>query len=171
MSFIKNFAKTSAATGLAASLASYATNTETLWNKTQQKPSWQPPEIAFPIAWSALYSAIAAASAYVLTELDKQRIAAGDDSEKIAAIDQERRRFKRALAANLVLNATWSVLYWNVRNQWLAAGEVALLAASSSYLTHRAWKVSHLAGVGLAPYAAWTLFATALNTEIARLNS
>ncbi|WP_216431935.1 TspO/MBR family protein [Arcanobacterium phocae] len=171
MSLLRNIVKTTVATGLAAGIASYATNTDTLWNKMQVKPSWQPPEIAFPIAWSVLYTSIAGASAAVLTKLDRKAAEAADDPDELARIAAERQKFKRALGTNLVLNATWSALYWNVRNNWLSAGEVAALAASSSYLAYRAGKVSPAAGIALLPYAGWTAFATALNVKIAYLNS
>ncbi|QRV02344.1 tryptophan-rich sensory protein [Arcanobacterium phocisimile] len=171
MGLLKNIIKTTAVTGLAAGIASYATNTDTLWNKTQLKPSWQPPEEVFPIAWSALYASIAGASAAVLTKLDNQADEAHDDPEELARIHRERRKFKRALGVNLALNATWSALYWNVRDNWLSAAEITLLASSSIHLAYRAGKVCPAAGVALIPYAGWTAFATALNIEIAHLNS
>lgn len=142
-----------------------------MWNKTQRKPAWQPPKELFPIAWSVLYTSIAGASAAVLTKLDAQADEAGPDEAVRARVDRERRKFKRALTVNLVLNATWSALYWNVRDRWLSAAEVTLLAASSTHLAYRAGKVCPAAGVALVPYAGWTAFATALNVEIAHLNS
>jgi translocator protein len=81
------------------------------------------------------------------------------------------RAYQGALAANLVLNATWSWLFWRSRRPWLAAAEAALLAASSAELVRRTYRLNPRAGAALAPYAAWCGFATVLSASIARLNS
>ncbi|HHW83690.1 MAG TPA: tryptophan-rich sensory protein, partial [Actinomycetales bacterium] len=44
----------------------------------------------------------------------------------------------------------------------------AALAVSSADLVRRTWRASRANGALLAPYAAWTAFATVLSTEIAR---
>ncbi len=77
---------------------------------------------------------------------------------------------QRAFAANLLLNATWSWLFWRARRPWLAAAECAVLTASSADLVRRTYNLNHRAGLALAPYAAWCAFATALSTAVARLN-
>jgi tryptophan-rich sensory protein len=74
------------------------------------------------------------------------------------------------LAANLILNASWSWLFWRGRRPWLAAAECAVLTASSADLVRRTYNLNRGAGVALAPYAVWCGFATALSTAIAKLN-
>ncbi|WP_083291037.1 TspO/MBR family protein [Corynebacterium sp. HMSC06G04] len=44
------------------------------------------------------------------------------------------------------------------------------MTASSADLVRRAWKSAPERGALLAPYTAWTGFATVLSAEIARLN-
>ncbi|WP_153504386.1 tryptophan-rich sensory protein [Cumulibacter manganitolerans] len=154
----RNLALTSAATVAAAAVGSLATTPGSRWYRSLDLPSWQPPTIAFPVVWTALYADIAATSAVVLTDLERREKA----SEAAA--------YKRALWANLALNAGWSVLFWRVRRPWLAALESAVLTASSADLARRAAASSPQRGARLAPYAAWTGFATALSTAIARRN-
>jgi benzodiazapine receptor len=83
---------------------------------------------------------------------------------------REIRAYQGALAANLILNAAWSWLFWRSRRPWLAAAECAVLALSSADLVRRTHHLNRRAGVALAPYAAWCGFATVLSTAIARLN-
>lgn len=87
-----------------------------------------------------------------------------------ATIADERQSFKRALGLNLVLNAGWSYLFWQGRNNAVSTVEAAALAVSSIDLARRAGKVSKGAGVALLPYAAWTTFATVLTGSIAKRN-
>jgi tryptophan-rich sensory protein len=78
--------------------------------------------------------------------------------------------YRVALAANLVLNAKWSWLFWRARRPWLAAVECAVLTASSADLVRRTYRLNRSAGVSLAPYALWCGFATVLSAAIAQLN-
>lgn len=149
---------TGAATTAAAVVGTIATDPTSRWYKSLDLPSWQPPALAFPTVWTALYASIAAVSAKVITDLEES-----DRGDEAAA-------FERALAINLGLNAGWSVLFWRSRRLDLATAEAALLAASSVDLARRAWKVDKRHGLALAPYAAWCSFATVLTAEINRRN-
>ena len=51
-----------------------------------------------------------------------------------------------------------------------AAVVAAVLAASSADLTRRAASADPKLGAALAPYPAWTSFATVMSADIARLN-
>jgi translocator protein len=141
------------ATAVAGSLA---TDPDSPWYRALDKPTWQPPPVAFPVVWTALYADIAATSAAVLS-----------DGASTAA---ERRAYRVALAANLVLNAGWSWLFFRSHRPWLAAAECLTLTASSADLVRRTARVRPGAGAALAPYAAWCAFATVLSTAIARRN-
>ena len=154
----RNLAVTSAATAAAAFAGSVATTTGTAWYRSLDLPPWQPPQLAFPVVWTALYADIATTSAAVLTDLERQgRV-------------KETRAYRRALYVNLSLNAGWSVVFWRFRRPWVAALESALLTASSADLARRAGASSGARRARLLPYAAWTAFATALTTSIARRN-
>jgi len=72
MSFMKNLLKTSALVGVSAGIGTAVTDPDSLWYKTRKKPAIQPPTIAFPIAWTALYASIAVASAKAITAGQKK---------------------------------------------------------------------------------------------------
>lgn len=149
--------KTSAASAATAVAGVIATNPDSLWYTTLRKPDWQPPSQVFPVVWTPLYADIAVTSALALDTLDGER-------------PREAAAYRRALAANLVLNAAWSWLFWRSRRPWLAAAECAVLTASSADLVRRTARASRGAGLALAPYALWCGFATVLSTAIARKN-
>lgn len=142
----------------AAVAGSVATDPTGDWYVNLRKPSWQPPGWAFPVAWTALYADIAGTSGAVLTDLDE----AGRDAEASA--------YRRALAANLVLNAGWSAVFFGRKRLRTAVPVAVALAVSSSDLARRAAKVKPAYGAALAPYGVWTSFAAVLNAEVARLN-
>ncbi|MGF9663287.1 TspO/MBR family protein [Arthrobacter crystallopoietes] len=151
-------AKTAAAVAATAVSGSVATDPSSAWYRSLRKPPFQPPSAAFPIVWTMLYADIALSGAAALDGLEGR------------ALEAERRRYLRALTANLVLNAGWSWLFWRARRPWIAAAECALLAASSADLVRRTARVSRTSGAALAPYALWCGFATVLTTAIARRN-
>ena len=117
---------------------------------------WQPPPPAYGLVWTPLYADLAVTSARALDALDAAR--------------SRTLRLPAALAANLVLNAGWNVLFFRARRPWLAAAECAALTVSSADLVRRTAAVDRRAAIALAPYPAWCAFATALTVAIARLN-
>lgn len=145
-----------AATAVAGGLASRPA--QSTWYAKLKKPPYQPPRQAFPIVWPVLYADIAVVSAATIDDLEKR------------GLQQERRTYIAALAANLILNASWSWLFFNRR--WLGASAVGagVLAASSADLTRRSVAVSGAKAAPMAAYAAWTAFATVLSTHIWMLN-
>lgn len=147
---------TSAASGATALLGALATDPDTLWYRTLRKPTWQPPTAAFPAVWTPLYADLAVTAAVA--------------DEALAGRPDEQTAYRRALAANLALNAGWSWTFWRSRQPWAAAAECALLTASSVDLVRRTARADRRAGLALAPYAAWCGFATALSTAIAVKN-
>jgi benzodiazapine receptor len=151
-------AKTAVATAATAVAGSIATDPSDGWYRRLRKPPFQPPAAAFPVVWTALYADIALTGATALDGLADR------------SLPDERRRYRRALVVNLMLNGAWSWLFWRARRPWLAAAECAVLAASSADLVRRTGRVSAVAGAALAPYAFWCSFATVLTTAIARRN-
>ena len=57
-----------------------------------------------------------------------------------------------------------------MRRPDLALVGIGALNASNVVLLRQAWEADRSAGVAVAPYVAWTAFATALNSEIVRRN-
>ncbi|MET7708436.1 TspO/MBR family protein [Micromonospora sp. NPDC005413] len=147
--------KTAAAVTVTAAAGTAVNDTSNRWYQRLRKPSWQPPPVAFPLAWTPLYALIAVAGARVLDRTS----------------EADRAAFTRAYALNLALNFGWSALFFKARRPTAALVEIAALNASNFVLLRRASRADRVAGVALAPYAAWTLFATALNGAIVRLNS
>lgn len=173
MKFLPALALSSAAVTVTAAVGSLATTPDDLWYKALKKPSFQPPALAFPIAWTALYASIAAASTQVLTaETPAPNTVqpAGAWQREQDELERKVRNYKVALGANLVMNAGWSAIFWQVRDYKLATAEAALLAASSIDLARRAYQIKPAAGALLLPYAGWTSFATVLSGTIAKLN-
>lgn len=154
----RNLALTSAATTAAAIAGSMATKTGAHWYRALTLPTWQPPQAAFPIVWTALYANIAATSAAVLTDLDTQ------------GREPEARAYRRALYANLALNTGWSVIFWRLHRPWAAAAVSALLTISSADLARRAGTSRAGRRNRLLPYPAWAAFATVLTAAIAHRN-
>ncbi|GAA3135203.1 hypothetical protein GCM10010466_27540 [Planomonospora alba] len=147
-------ARTLLAVSAAAAVGSVATRPASLWYRRLRKPSWQPPSEAFGLIWTPLYGLIAVGTARVL---DRRRGA-------------DRTAFAARFAANLVLNAGWTLAFFHGRSPRLALAEISALNASNADLVRQAWATDRAAGAVLLPYAAWTAFATALNTAIVRLN-
>ncbi|NUU33205.1 TspO/MBR family protein [Arthrobacter sp. C9C5] len=155
---------TAAATAATAAAGGLATDPDSPWYRQLRKPDWQPPAIAFPVVWTALYADLAVSSAVALDSRDGADAGSKTRQQELAA-------YRSALAVNLALNASWSWLFWRARRPWLAAAECAVLTASSIDLVRRTYKLDRGAGAALAPYAAWCGFATALSTAVARLNA
>lgn len=151
---VPTLVKTALATGGTATVGAIATKPASTWYQSLDKPAWQPPPSAFPAVWTPLYALIAFAGARALDRTD----------------GTERARFRRAYAANLVLNAAWTALFFRARSPRTALVEILVLNAANLGLLRRAWRADRLAGTALLPYVAWTLFATALNTSIASRN-
>jgi tryptophan-rich sensory protein len=145
-----------AATAGAGSLASK--DVDTPWYAGLDKPPYQPPGVAFPIAWTTLYADIALSAAHALDRLES------------AGRTEEAARYRRALGANLVVNAAWSWVFFRWHRLGPAVGVAGLLALSSADLVRRTARVSPAAAVALAPYPAWCTFATVLSADIARRN-
>jgi translocator protein len=155
--------KTVAATTLAVAAAAGAGSVASAkgvptWYARLRKPSFQPPNAAFPVAWTTLYTDIAATSAVVI-----DRFRATGQHEKA-------RRYTVALSVNLVLNAGWSWLFFRFHRLGASALGAAVLTASSADLARRAAQADPRAGAALTPYPLWTAFATVLATAVWRLN-
>ncbi len=154
----RNLLATTAAVALAASAGSWATDPESSWYLSLDKPAWQPPPATFPLVWSGLYASLAGASASALTNLqDRQE-------------HEQARLFAAALGMNLVLNAGWSAAFFRARTLPFATGWAVALTGSSIDLARRAGKASPGHRRALVPYAAWCAFATVLSAEVARRN-
>jgi tryptophan-rich sensory protein len=130
----------------------------TRWYSRLRKPSYVPPNGVFPVAWTTLYADIAVTSA---TAIDRLRA---------AGRDKEARNYVVALAANLILNAGWSWLFFKYQKLGASAIGAAVLAASSADLARRTAAADPRAGAALVPYPLWCAFATVMSGHIWVLN-
>lgn len=143
------------ATAVVGSVAS--TGAQSRWFRRLDKPSFQPPGAVFGPVWTVLYTDIAVTGSLALDRLRE------DDPAEAAA-------HRRALAVNLVLNASWSWVFFRANRLPAAVVVAGALAASSIDLVRRTGGAHRGAGVALAPYAAWCTFATVLSTALWRRN-
>jgi tryptophan-rich sensory protein len=125
------------------------------WYKTIAKPSFNPPNWAFPVAWSLLFVLMGVAFWRVLRQPPSTR-------SRTAAI--------ALFSVQLVVNVGWSTAFFGARSP--LAGLVVivpfwLLILATIRTFHR---VDRPAAWLLVPYAAWVAFATVLNAAIVRLN-
>jgi tryptophan-rich sensory protein len=152
-------AATSLAVAAAAGSGSIASsNAIPRWYSRLRKPSYQPPRAAFPTVWTALYGDIAATSAVTI---DRFRATGRRDKA---------RGYTVALAANLLLNAGWSWLFFGYHKLGASAVGAAALTVSSADLVRRTAQATPRGGLALLPYPLWCGFATILSTHIWRLN-
>ena len=152
-------AKTAGAAFVTATVGGLASRpAESAWYARLKKPRFQPPRQVFPIVWPILYADIAAVSASTVDHLHDQQ-----QPEKARA-------YTASLAANLVLNASWTWLFFTRRQLGASAVAAAALTASSADLTRRAVEARGKGGALLTPYPLWCAFATVLSTRIWFLN-
>jgi tryptophan-rich sensory protein len=121
------------------------------WYETLRKPSWTPPNWAFPVVWTILYLFIAIAG-WLIWQGSGWSLALG------------------LWGLQLVLNAAWSALFFGMRRMDLALVDVvALLAAILAFIVV-ALPVSLAAAMLFAPYALWVATASMLNFSVWRMN-
>jgi tryptophan-rich sensory protein len=153
-------AKTAGAAFLTAAVGGLASGpaVRSAWYATLRKPAFQPPRQAFPIVWPLLYADVAVVSAATIDELDARGEA------------QEARTFTGLFLLNLLLNGSWSWVFFNRRRLGASAILAGALTASSADLTRRAVRVNGAPAKALWPYPLWCTFATALSGRIWWLN-
>ena len=124
------------------------------WYASLQKPAWTPPNWLFGPAWTLLYLMMAVAAWLVWRER-------GFGGARLALA---------LFAAQLVLNALWSILFFGLKSPGAALVEIAFLWAAILATAAGFWRVTHPAGWLLAPYLCWVTYAAFLNYAIWRRN-
>lgn len=113
------------------------------------KPAWAPPASVFGPVWAGLYGLMAAA-------VYRAWRSAPETSEVLVAIH----------GGQLVLNAAWPWAFFSLRSRTAALSVVAALDAAVVAEVVVAGRRDRVAGWPLAPYLAWSLFATALTAAV-----
>lgn len=124
------------------------------WYRTIAKPSWTPPGWLFGPVWTALYAGMAVA-AWRVWRRDGLR------ESRLASI---------VFAAQLVLNAAWSWIFFGLHRPALAFAEILVLWLLIVVATALFWVRDRAAGALMLPYVAWVAFAAVLNGVIAWMN-
>lgn len=141
-------------------VASAATRPEIAgWYAGLNKPAFNPPDWAFPVAWALLYAMIAGSLWRLLGAMP----GTGPSREGwwLALV---------AFGVQLALNAAWPPVFFTAHAVGIALVVVAMLLVMVLWTIRLTWRFDRAAAWLLVPYAAWVSFATLLNAAILRLN-
>lgn len=126
------------------------------WYPTLNKPSFTPPNAAFPIAWTTLYILMGIAAGLVWNRMDFE--------------PEPVKKGLRFFAIQFVLNMLWSYLFFGLKNPLIALVEIVLLWL----MIYETWfifkRIDKIAGWLMVPYLLWVSYATVLNASIWWLN-
>lgn len=122
------------------------------WYQRLEKPSWTPPNWAFPVVWSALYVMIAVAGWRVY------------ETAGLVALPFA------VYGLQLVLNAAWSWLFFGIRRPDLAFVDVVAMALAIAANIALFAPIDAIAGWLLVPYLVWAVIAACLNRSVWRRN-
>lgn len=122
------------------------------WYQGLRKPSWTPPNRAFPIVWSILYLMIAVSGWLVWREAGFALIPFG------------------LFLVQMILNFLWSMLFFGRKRPDLAFLDITVLALAIAANILAFWPHSQVGALLLVPYLAWVCVAWALNLSVWRLN-
>lgn len=121
------------------------------WYDSLDKPAWTPPNWLFPIAWTALYVAMAVAAARVATQPDSGLALA-------------------FWALQIALNAVWTPFFFGLRRMDLGFGVIVGLWLAVAATMALFFRIDDAAGWLFAPYLVWVSYASALNFAVWRRN-
>lgn len=124
------------------------------WYAGLNKPAWNPPNWVFGPVWTYLYLTMAWAASRVWRK--------GGWSNQRAPI--------LVYLVQLILNASWSPIFFGLHQPGFAFAEILLLWVAIAGTLVLFLRVDRLAGFLLAPYLAWVSFAAFLNFTLWRLN-
>jgi len=125
------------------------------WYASLNKPSWTPPNWAFPVAWNILY-AMMALSLWLLWDRTPE---SGARSSAIVLF-----------CVQLALNAAWSPVFFGLHQTRFALAIIIALTIAIAMTIVSAWRINKLAAILLVPYLAWVAYAATLNAGIVILN-
>lgn len=125
------------------------------WYALAEKPFFSPPNWLFGPVWTVLYT-LMAISLYIIWT------SASDKKQKNQALT--------LFAVQIVLNALWSFIFFELRQLWLAFFEILVLELIIIMTFGSFRRISPKAANLLIPYIAWVGFASLLNLGTALLN-
>jgi len=124
------------------------------WFAELQKPFFMPPGWVFGLVWPILYALLGVALALVLAEPQSAR----------------RRKALLLFYAQLALNLAWPPIFFAGHDIRLGLITIVAMAALAAAAGGQFYRIRPIAGMLMAPYLAWLVFAAMLNNAIDRLN-
>jgi tryptophan-rich sensory protein len=124
------------------------------WHAFLTKPSWNPPNWIFAPVWTTLYFLMALAAGLVF----RRRAQVTVTLPLLIFLLQ------------LALNLGWSLIFFGTHRIDLASWEILVLDAAIAATLVSFARVSRWSALLIAPYLAWSIFATFLCWEIWKLN-
>ncbi|MCK0547689.1 tryptophan-rich sensory protein TspO [Pseudomonas syringae] len=121
------------------------------WYESLEKPSFTPPDWAFPVAWTTIYLLLAWAG-YRLTLIP--------GSEIVLAL----------WATQIALNTLWTPVFFGANRLFAAMVVLVLLWIVVAAMIVMALQLDIITGLILFPYLVWLSVAAALNFSILRHN-
>lgn len=121
------------------------------WYRGLKKPSWNPPNWVFPVAWTVLYLCMSAAAA---------RVAVLDGAGVALAL----------WAVQIAYNTLWTPVFFGLRRMGAGLVVVGILWLAVAATMVAFWRLDAVAGLLFLPYLAWVTVASALNAALWRLN-
>jgi benzodiazapine receptor len=125
------------------------------WYLALKQPPWKPPDAAFGIIWSTIFT-LCAFSGWGAWQVSKT------SAQKFAIV--------LLFAINAFLNIFWSWLYFNQHRPDWAMTELYFLWASVLLLILGLWRCSKMSSLLLWPYLVWVTTAGFLNAATIELN-
>lgn len=125
------------------------------WYQSLEKPSWNPPDVMFPVGWTIIFALNTAAIVAAWRAAPTPKA-----SDTIIGL----------FALNAFLNITWSMLFFRIQRPDWAFIEVLLLWLSILALIIYCGRYSKSSALLFLPYLAWVTFAGALNWAVVDLN-
>ncbi len=124
------------------------------WYQNLIKPAFNPPSWVFGPVWTILYIIIALVGALVW----------------LKPKSTYRDRLVYLWFAQMLLNFSWSFIFFGFHQILLAAIELTFLIGVVTVLTIYLYKVSRIACIGFSLYLAWIVYAGLLNWTLYALN-
>ena len=119
------------------------------WYRQLQKPWFTPPDLAFPVVWSILYTLMGIS---------------------VWLVWKERREAKRLAIGlyviQLIFNGVWSYLFFELHWLGTALVDISLLWLVIGGMIRNYWAINRYASLVLIPYLGWISLAWALNVSI-----
>lgn len=120
------------------------------WYASLERPSFEPPGWAFPVAWTILYICLGLSLAMLI----HARGARGQ------------RPLIALFIVQLLVNFSWSPVFFGLHRIGLALAIIGAMIALTVILIAGLWRVRRAAAWLLVPYLAWLCLAAALNYRI-----